>query len=743
MNDVAQPTSSIHIAKLITPLPEGTLRLRRMRAHEELGRPFVYELELLADNPVRAADLLGEHVGIQLDLHGRGTRHWGGIVSRFARTGVAGRKLSYRATLRPSLWQLSRTQDCRIFQHMTVPDVIVQLFRERGVDDYELSLSQNYREWEYLVQYRETALDFCTRLMEQEGLYYYFKHEPGRHSLVLADSIAAHANAPGYEEVPYYPPELTERRERDYLDDWQVAEEITSDAYMLDDYEFTTPRADRKARLAASGTARHEVYDYPGGYEQATHGETYVRVRLEELQAQRVRFEGFGNARGLACGGLFKLIEHPETDQNRDYLITRAEYAIETTDHETGKQAKAEPAYRCSLVAIDSKVPYRLPRITPRPIVRGPQTALVVGKSGEDIWTDEHGRVKVQFPWDRRGANDENSSCWVRVAQLWAGGGFGAIHIPRIGQEVIVDFLEGDPNRPIVTGRVYNGDQMPPYELPANQTQSGVKSQSTPGGGVAESNELRFEDKKGEEEVFLHAQRNLTEMVEADHSLTVNGSQTYTVKGGQTVSVGGTQGVSVDGSRSLTVQQGETVMVSIQKTETVQGMKTEMVTGVRKLSVTGANTEVFSGGHTVIVTGIDNTNVTGDKVETVTGVYNASADSMLSMRSKESVLTLAEGNAMLFGPKYASLTSDEAVVVAGDKSLSLQVGEDSFIMITPEAITLQSKTIQIIGTDKVVNGVGKSNAVAVDSEGVNVSGKRIGSHAAGMHEITGVVVRIN
>ncbi len=288
--------------------------------------------------------------------------------------------------------------------------------------------------------------------------------EDGKHTLVLSDSISAHETVPGYEEVPYYPPEESERRERDHISDWSLNQLIQPGVYALNDYDFKKPKANLEVKSSVSrehDQAEFEIYDYPGEYKESSDGEGYVRARIEELQSQHEEVQGQGNVAGLMTGCLFKLINYPREDQNREYLITSSSYNLGPQEYESDFSSSGS-IFSCGITAIDKQQAFRAPRITPKPLVQGPQTAIVVGKAGEEIWTDEHGRVKVQFHWDRYGMEDENSSCWMRVSQVHAGKGFGGIDIPRIGEEVIVSCLEGDPDQPIITGRVYNSDNKPP-----------------------------------------------------------------------------------------------------------------------------------------------------------------------------------------------------------------------------------------------------------------------------------------
>jgi len=408
----------------------------------------------------------------------------------------------YRATLSPWLWFLTRTSDCRIFQNMTVPAIIEQVFHDHGFNDFiPTKLSGSYRTWEYCVQYRETDFNFVSRLMQQEGIYYYFTHENGKHTLVLADNPGSHSTFSGYDQVPYYPPDVQEFRERDHIYEWTVEKQVQSGAYALNDFDFMAPR--KNLRTLASTPKDHAMadlpmYDYPGDYTEASDGNAYSAVRLQELLAQHEILRGQGIARGLAVGYLFSLTHYGREDQNRKYLIVSAVHDLQSDTYESVAGIDAAKPYVGRITAIDAQQQYRAPRINPKPVVQGPQTAIVVGASGDEIHTDQYGRVKCQFHWDRYGEANQNSSCWIRVAQSWAGKKWGTLYLPRVGHEVIVDFLEGDPHRPIITGRVYNDINKPPYTLPDNKTMSTLKSLSSTGGDGF--NEFRFEDKKGSEQ---------------------------------------------------------------------------------------------------------------------------------------------------------------------------------------------------------------------------------------------------
>ncbi|MFQ5506932.1 MAG: type VI secretion system Vgr family protein, partial [Planctomycetota bacterium] len=581
---------------LTTPLDADALLFHRMTSKEQLGRMFEFDLELLSeDEQIKLENVLGQSMTVRLDLPDGSQRWFNGLVSKFAQAGRAGNYARYQATLRPWLWFLTRSADCRIFQEMTVPAIIKEVFSKHGFTNLTDNLTGSYREWDYCVQYRETDFNFVSRLMEQEGIYYHFAHEDGKHDLVLCDSYSSHEPIPGYEEIPYFPPSTGAERERDHIFHWSVSQEVQSGAFALNDFDFEKPKADLLTRSVVSrehAASDHEIYDYPGEYRSAGDGETYVRTRIEEQQARYEHFRGEGNAAGVAAGGLFKLTGCPRDDQNREYLLISATHSLESNEYESAAKALG-PGYGSSFTAIDAKQPFRPARLTPKPLVQGPQTAIVVGPAGEEIWTDKYGRVKVQFHWDRYGESNENSSCWVRVAQVWAGKSWGGIQIPRINQEVLVEFLEGDPDRPIITGRVYNADHMPPYELPANQTQSGIKSRSTKGGSAENFNEIRMEDLKGSEVLYIHAEKDQsivvendqsisvgndrTENIGNDRSLAVGGNKSESVEKNKTVGIAGNHSESIDGEMTLSVDKSRTMVVKKDLTETVDASMTVSV----------------------------------------------------------------------------------------------------------------------------------------------------------------------
>jgi len=546
------------IASVSTPSGETDLLLYRLIGTEHLSQLFEYELELLSDkNDIDFNGLLGHNMTVKLNLTHGGHRSFHGMVTRISLFGKLGNFYLYRATLRPKPWLLTRRSNCRIFSDKTVPDIVKDLLAEHGYSDLQNKLTATYQIREYCVQYRESDFNFISRLLEAEGIYYYFTHEDSKHTLVLCDDASGH-NSPAKKKIHYFPPENQKRRNEEHISEWRVSEEIQSGAFVHDDFDFEKPKAELKSTSTDAGGHEgdsQEVYDYPGNYIETSQGDQYARVRMQALRARFECINAVGNTRNLATGNKFDFLDFPRSDQNQEYIVVSSQIQLQNNGYESQGIADSPEPYQCVYSVIRSEFNYRPPCAARIPIVQGVQTAIVVGKSGDEITTDKYGRVKVQFHWDREGKNDENSSCWVRVAQVWAGKNWGAIHIPRIGQEVIVDFLEGNPDRPIITGRVYNADQMPPYDLDANKTQSGIKSRSSKGGSADNFNEIRFEDKKGDEELYIHAEKNFTRVVENDDTHTIGFDKKD--PGDQKVDIYNNRTVTLDqGNDELTVKMG-------------------------------------------------------------------------------------------------------------------------------------------------------------------------------------------
>ncbi|HKC57491.1 MAG TPA: type VI secretion system tip protein TssI/VgrG, partial [Vicinamibacterales bacterium] len=567
------------VMDIATPLGDGVLLFHGMRGREELGRISEYHLDLLSDNGEVDVDaILGKNVTIKLALPDDSTRHFNGFVTRFAQGEMHGRYYQYTAVVHPWLWYLTRTADCRIFQEMTVPDILKKVFADHPMADFKFELTSSYRKWTYCVQYRETDFNFVSRLMEHEGIYYYFRHTDGHNTLVITDSCSKHTPAAGCEELAFIPPERLVRPELEHIGSWQFSREIQPGVYVHKDYDLERPSVDLKTQKVLARTyspSNYEVFDYPGTYVQKPDGEQYAGVRIDEFGTQFEVVDGMTNARGMTVGALFTLDGHPRADQNREHLVIAAHYDLVFSDYEAAPEGGGT-SYQCRFSAMSTQQQFRPRRATPKPFVQGPQTAMVVGPAGDEIYTDQFGRVKVQFHWDRLGKKDENSSCWMRVSHPWAGKGWGAVSTPRIGQEVIVDFLEGDPDQPIVTGRVYNAECQPPFGFPAGAVLSGIKSNTHKGSGF---NELSMDDTAGKERVFVHGQYNMDTVVEHDQTSTIHNCRTDKVDVDDSETVGGNQ--------TLHVVKNQTVNIDVNRKETVGGTETITITGHRSETVNG------------------------------------------------------------------------------------------------------------------------------------------------------------
>jgi type VI secretion system secreted protein VgrG len=567
-------TQSERPFRVYTPLGADVLLLENLEGEEAISRPFEFRLDMLSEKEtIDASSLINKAVHVEIDLSdGSSKRYIHGLVSQFISRGRQQVLSAYSMVVRPWFWYLSLTHDCRIFQNKSVPDIIEEVFHAHDYSDFTLKLFKTYKPREYCVQYRESCMDFVSRLLEEEGIFYYFEHTDSKDNLILSDKVVGCTPCPGNSSAamsPYASSEL----EDDVIVSIEQELQTATGKVTLQDYNFTTPSQNLQA--TAPGRGPGELYDYPGEYETRDAGDDYAGVRLEELETPKQIVRGSGNCRAFTAGYKFDLKNHGVRALNTNYLLTRMHLSMSTNSYRT--DAVPRDDYRNTFESVPSAVVYRPARVTRKPVISGVQSAVVVGPSGEEIYSDKYGRVKVQFFWDRDGNKDQNSSCWLRVSQDWAGKNWGAVFIPRIGQEVLVNFLEGDPDRPLITGRVYNADQMPPYALPDNQTQSGVKTRSSKGGGTANFNEFRFEDKKGSELVFLHAEKDLTTEVENDEKRTVmhdrtvdiSNNETQTVdKGNETLTLKmGNQSTTLDmGNQDITLKMGnQTTKVNLGK----------------------------------------------------------------------------------------------------------------------------------------------------------------------------------
>ena len=762
-----------------TPLGDE-LHFRELRGQENISQLFSLDVEMLSESEsIDPKALLGKNATIEIETQGGGRRFIDGIVTRFGMQGQDHRHYAYKARLSPWLWLATRKSDFRIFQNQTVPDIIEQVLGVYG-HPMQRKLTRAYRSWDYCVQYNESDCDFVSRLMEHEGIYYFFEHASGRHTLVLCDDIiASHSVLPGGESIPFYPPEKAAAGDQENIHAWQLEQEIKPGRHYIDDYDFKKPRAELShMRRDPPGHAHdgHETYEWPGGYTEHGDGDAYIRVRLKQGLTGHSRVRGQSCHRALATGYTFSLYNYPRGDQNRQYLITGLSYHLKENPRVSavapgakGSAAEDGSFQRYELQAQPTSLAFTPPRTTPKPRTTGPQTAVVVGPAGEEIWTDEYGRIKVQFHWDRLGSKDQNSSCWIRVATNWAGPGFGAISIPRIGHEVVVDFLNGDPDYPIVTGCVYNAANMPPWALPANATQSGIKTRSSKGGaagagmknGPGDANAIRFEDKAGAEQLWLHAQkdqltevendedkwvgndrrktidrdetsvihRDRTETVDRDETITVHNNRTERVDHDEKISIGDNrnedvgidENISIGKNRSKTIGRNEkdkignnwSIKVGKMKTETI-GIAYMQNVGVGRMENVGVAYNLNVGAIMATIVGSTQTTSVGSSQSTTVG---STKTTTVGTTYSLTVGGGGGGGSSAGGGGLASnvVAPSESGSGGGGggsnitmdaQSVAITVGSSSLVLKADGTITVNGNSIQLIGANDVTNNVG-------------------------------------
>jgi type VI secretion system secreted protein VgrG len=593
---------------VFTPLGTDVFLLTRMTGADEISRLFEYRLELLSEDAgIQPADIVGMNVGVSI-LQDDGSPRWfNGFVSEFSAGELTstGRFRHYRLTLVPWMWFLTRTSDCRIFQNRTVPEIIEQIFQDLGFSDFEIGrLRGDYPSRTYCVQYRESDHDFVCRLMEEEGLFFFFRHEDDRHVAVIGDDHAAYRPCPAW-SVSFE--RTTNLQLPDVITGWERKFTFRSGKWAHTDYNFEKPRANLMSAEATvidtQKDRRFEVYDYPGRFEDRQQGERLVRIRMESEELSHNVIDGTSTCLSFTPACTFRLMDYEvASDNEKTYLITAVRHeAVEPATYETesesnGQEHAQEFQYRNRFQCIPETRVFRAPAVTRKPIVEGPQTAIVVGPPGEEIYPDEFGRVKVQFHWDREGRFNDDSSCWIRVSQVHAGKGWGSIDLPRIGEEVIVEFLEGDPDRPIITGRVYNGDNQPPFALPAGMTRSGMKSNTHKGSGY---NEFSMDDTAGSEQIRINGQYNMDTAVGNNQTLVIGVDRTSEIGNNDALTVGNDSAESVGNNKSVTVANDMNIQVG-NKFVLNAGSSITLKCGASKLTMNSGGVITLSG--TIITT---------------------------------------------------------------------------------------------------------------------------------------------
>jgi type VI secretion system secreted protein VgrG len=643
-------------AWFLCKLGDDALRLRRLKGREELGRLPEYHVELLRAQrlpPIPATDLLGTQASVKVQRTGEQFRYINGWITSVELGGAAGRYDTYHVVLRPWLWHLTLGADCRIFQDRNALQIIEAVFGDyRDVQLDTSKLSGTPRTRPYCVQYRESDFDFVSRLMEEEGIWYYFSHTESRHTLVLANSAGGHAALP--EGTLAWSLSQTEQVREDIITQWRQTQQLRPLKFAHDDHDHEAPATQLlQSDQRSVGYPTHgdlEIYDWPGRYAypgdgaNAAQGARVAKLEVRRFETRHLVAHAATPCRSVGAGMTFAFSEHPH--HAGKYLVTGADLEADFGDDEAA-QAERGFGFRANLQLVPQAAPFASEALTPKPIVRGPQTAVVVGPAGDEIHVDRLGRVKVHFRWDRIGPKNERSTCFIRVATPWASKGYGMISHPRIGDEVVVSFLEGDPDRPLITGSVYNGDNLPPYALPTQATVSGMRSRASRGGAASNFNELRFDDKKGSEYVWFQAEKDFHRFVKHDATDEVVRNQQVEIGKNHTAAVGEAYDLKIGKSAKLEVG-------------TDAGVK---VLGDLSVAVDGA---------------------TGLKVN---GALDIKSDAALAVTSAGAMDVDAGGSLTISSAGSVHIKAATGVVIDGGVSLSIKVG-GTFISLDPSGVSI-------------------------------------------------------
>ncbi|WP_426368983.1 type VI secretion system Vgr family protein [Cronobacter dublinensis] len=725
--------------RITVQLPVEGLLFWKLSGRESLSEPFMFTLTLLGtDARADRSALLGQPVTVTIPTQALMTpRYLNGKVTRVAVSAVemsGTRYAAYELTVEPDLWPMQRDRNLRIFQGQTVPQIVKTLLGESRVN-VEERLSGSYRVWEYCVQYQESSLDFMSRLLELEGITYHFRHEQDRHTLILTDAPGQYEPFPGYETIPYHVTPSGGSTDEEGISQWALEDSVTPGIYSLDDYDFRKPNAwlfQARQNPKSPQPGSIDVYDWPGRFVEHGHGEFYARIRQERWQVEHRQTQGTGTALGIAPGHTFVLRNAPFFGDNGEYLTTVAHYHFEENRYASGADSNTIHETRFEVIPAD--VPYRPSQKTPWPRTYGPQTAKVVGPQGESIWTDKYGRVKVKFHWDRLSKGDDTSSSWVRVSSAWAGQGFGGVQIPRVGDEVVVDFINGDPDRPLVTGRVYNEASMPPWELPGDATRMGFMTRSKDG-HRDNASYLFFEDKMGDELLDMHAEKNMNISVENDKTVAIDGNRTTTI--------GREQKDEVTGDASFYYKQKRTTVVDNVELKDFNNSEIINIKEGRKLTISGGGelNNITGSQTTTIAKGDQNTTIKDGKQETI-----------ISTGGRNTEIKNGDRLIVSSGGQHTEIKGGVKTVIDGGWTQTIKTGEA--LITSPNRITIKSETEVNVDTPWAIEWKGiqvgftaasvSTTGASVSNTGVNVgiTGTKIENNPISVYYNNGFKLRV-
>jgi type VI secretion system secreted protein VgrG len=696
------------------------LRAVEFNGHEELSKISRLELTVTrSDSDLNARDVVGKGISLRITDPDENQRWFHGLVVGLRGGAIDSQdRREYHLSIRPALWLTSQSTDCRIFQDKTVVEIVEEVLKAYDGLSVDLSqVTQSHPKREYCVQYRESDLDFLARLLEEEGIFYFFDDTESVHRVIFGDQPGVHSKIA--QSPVDYRSNLPQTDSIDpHLKTWERRYSFGSGKWTHTDYDFKQPRSPLMVSQVATGpllpdTQKHERYDFPGRYSKRDQGEPLAKIRAEQLACEQDLIESSSDCISFKVGGYFKVGEHRNaSERSQEFVIRRIEHRCRVALSEnssSGDQTGPEP-YRNQLLCFPRSVPFRPAQVTPQPVVRGCQTAVVTGPRGEEIYPDEYGRVKVKFHWDRLGKPDENSSCWIRVSQVHAGQKWGQIDLPRVGEEVIVDFLEGNPDQPIIVGRVYNGDNKPPFDLPKEKTRRGNRSSTYKGNGF---NELSMDDTPGREQVRIHAQHNWNSSVNNDQTTDVKNNQSIQVGNDRSLLVGNDDSTQVKNEQTVKVDSDRSVYVGGSHTETVKKKQTVEVGDNQKTTVKGSHSlEVKRNSKTKVAlnasdsVGISRYNKTGVMKKENVGLLNVAATGVLQLDATG----FFHADVAAF---YRYIRSGHKLKIKAGTSIEISCGS-STIELTPDKISISSTNIEIAAT-----GVLKAEGKTVSIRGSN------------------------
>ncbi len=693
-------------------------------AREKISDLFQIDLELATEEEVDFADVIGQ--AAVLTVEGiESERRFHGIVSRFAQTGTSGRFFLYQAQVVPSAWLLGLEQDCRIFQNKTVQEIIQQVMEDSSIasDSFDFRLQESYTARPYYVQYDETNLNFINRLCEQDGIFYFFEHSQQSHVMVFGDGTVNYQPIADEARIEYNPGRDMVAEEEAVIS-FRFDRRLTPGSFTTRDYNFNRPSLDLTCQQTAEENTEREIFEFPGLYEEQSDGDRLAQVRLQQTVMFRDTASGSSLCPRFLPGFTFTLAGHSLDSLNQEYLLTEVIHEGSQPQVLAERSRTDQPGrYINHFKAVPSSVTIRPERRTPRPRIRGVHTAVVVGPSGEEIYTDEMGRVKVQFFWDRNGQQDENSSCWIRVSQAWAGPGWGTLFIPRIGQEVVVDFVDGDPDRPIVTGAVYHGTNTPPWNLPDEKTRSGIRSESSTGGGG--HNEIRLDDQADSEEIYIHAQKDMNIEVNNNQRRTVGGNDHVTIEKRRNVHVKQNCEETIDQVRKLTVkgnherkaESNETIKITRQR-KLEAASEDHKITGQRKVTA-GSENYTVHGARTFTA---------GSETQTINGARNITTQSESKTITGNRSLIAAIISEVVSAARNLTVATENKTVANQQKFLGMDAQTDSGLKFENFAGMKVSNHLALLAELKqtnisVVNAAIGYTSFKLDQSGIEVKTK--------------------